>query len=917
LKPIVYRRLIQYDMQSDAKPAAVSRRTRFCVLNRKGALEPFSFDRIVERVSRCCDAIYSRDGALVAPEIIPSDAQDPCLLTQQVMNENSAAFQQGTIRTSDIDALLIHLLTNRRDPNYLDMAARLVASNLQYSVADSFSEAMLRIYRMAPKRLSPQFVQFVNANRDVLDNFVDPAHDYRLTYAGLRTMINSYFIACPTPREGSSVGYADAVLQSQHNGIIMETPQYCFMRVAVALACWFLDPALAPATALSEAYLVHPCLSSEKKDEWNGDDTPATRQKMALAFARRLYTALARGEVTFGSPFFFNAGAEKARMASCFLMAPGDSIESIFATNSRMAIAMAGGGGIGMHFGAIRETGAPIVATGGESSGVSAWMRIIAAIRESVNQGGRRAGAVALFLPFYHPDCITFLTMCRDSSELSTTHQHTPLLKIGLIVTAWFFAQFDADGDFACVPPAEYPQLETIADPLEWQSEFLKIQDVLRARHTQDPTSVKIVSARMLGHEIFETVRQKGFPYMFFVDNTNAQCSLAKYARINGSNLCCEITIPAIPDEEDGVCVLGTVITSAHLVRDEGGRCTAVDYNKLAENAGLLAAALDIAIDLMWFSPSMAPSRRSLHRHRTIGVGQAGLVGALHALGIPFETPEAVAVSAQTALAVYVGAAEVSARLAQICGAHPSAAECDFPVRRGLLQPDVSESLGFLQPEWDEKMSAAMPSFNLMERLVVLRKTVRVTGFRNAYLTSTQPTASNSIIHGVTPGADVPNAMAGSLKTSAGTFYTYSLALREAASRAGYNPDEVLEAVFQNNGSLRGLGLPPHWEAVFKGAFEVSQIAVVAHASARQPFCSQAQSTNLNLQLATFAEVMQLYKLAQSLGLNTIYYVYGATETSALRVNKTVVIHAPASAPAPAPAPACRRDDPSCEACQG
>jgi len=919
-------------MQSAKSAPAV--RTRFCVLNRKGKKEAFSFDRIVERLSRCGDVIRSGDGALVADEIVMEGAHDPCLLTQQVLVENAAAFQQGSIRTSDIDALLIGLLTNRRQPGCLDLAARLVASNLQHSVAESFSEAVDRVHRRAPSRLSETFVRFVRDHRDALDAMVDPAYDYRLTYAGLRTMINSYLVSLPAPREGSSVGYADAVLQPQHNGILMETPQFCFMRVAAAIACWFLDPSRAPAAALSSAYLAHEGPGTDARDaQWKEEDTPAGRSRVALAFARRLYGALARGEVTFGSPFFFNAGTAKARMASCFLMAPSDSIESIFSTHSRMAVAMAGGGGIGMHMGALRELGAPIVATGGESSGIAAWMRIIASTRESVNQGGRRAGAVALFLPFYHPDIVDFLCLCRDSSQFSATHSHTPHIKIGVAATAWFFAQFDADADFACVPPAEFPQLETISDCEEWQREFLRAQKVLRARHSDDPASVRVIRARDLAREIFETVRQKGFPYMFFSDNTNAQCSLARHARINGSNLCCEITIPTVPDREDGVCVLGTVLTPAHLRRGPAG--VGVDYAALAASAGLLATALDMAIDLMYFSPLMTPSAESLRLHRTIGVGQAGLVGAMHEVGLPFESAAAVRESELTALAVYVGAAEASARIAGLCGAHPSFSTHDSPASRGLLQPDVSASLGFLAPDWAETMHAAMPGFGLPARLAALRAALRETGIRNAYLTSTQPTASNSIIHGVTPGADVPNAMAGSLKTSAGTFYTYSLALRDRAVREGYDPEEVLEAVFQNNGSLKGLGLPGEWEELFKGAFEVSPVAVVVHAAARQPFCSQAQSTNLNMQRAEFAEVMTLYKLAQSTGLNTVYYVYGATETSALRVAEAprVFARAPAAEPAaasaaepahcmtmqcePAAAPVCRRDDPMCESCQG
>lgn len=886
-------------MAARALPAI---RTRLTVVNRRGEREPLSLDRIAERLSDCGEPVRDRDGALVAPGLALAGEQDPLWITQQVLMDNAAAFRAGGIRTCEIDALLVNHLVSRRQPGCLAIAARLIASNLQSSVPGSFSEALLRVHAAIPERLAPEFVAFVAEHAADLDALVDPAYDFRLTFAGVRTMLNSYLLSVPADAQVSAVGYADSILRSQHEGHIAETPQFCFMRLAAWLASWV---AAAPAAALSEAFLA-PLRADAAPAVWA--DTPENRRRCALAFARRLYSALARGEITFGSPFFFNAGTRKPRIASCFLIAPGDSIESIFGATGRIAVAMGGGGGIGVHLGRLRQRGAPIRTTGGESSGLSAWMRVLREIRESVNQGGRRAGAIACYLPFYHPDVVEFLCLLRDSSAYSATGQHTPHLKAGLAVTRWFFERYDADEDFALVPPHEYPELEEIADPAEWAAAFARAQAELTAR------GAPRLAARALAREVFETVRQKGYPYMFYMDNANAQCALSAHARINGSNLCSEIMIPTLPDSpedpaarpgEDGVCVLGTVLTSAHLGAEPGA--PAVDYGKLAESAGLLATALDISIDLMWFSPAMGPARRSLGLHRTIGVGQAGLVGALHRLGVPYESAEALRISARTACAVYVGAAEASAQLARALGAYPSCGP-RHPAARGLLQPDVAAQCGFAPADWEQ--AVGLPAeFGLAARAAALRAAFRATGARNAYLTSTQPTASNSIIHGTTPGADVPNALAGSLKTGAGTFFYYSPPLYAALlEHFGGDParaDAALEEVFQNDGSLRGLGLPAPLEQVYRGAFEVSPAAVIAHAAARQPYCSQAQSTNTNLIRPTLAVVMDIFKLGAALGLNTIYYTYGASETAALRV---------APAP-PAPPLACSRDNPDCEAC--
>jgi ribonucleoside-diphosphate reductase alpha chain len=105
--------------------------------------------------------------------------------------------------------------------------------------------------------------------------------------------------------------------------------------------------------------------------------------------------------------------------------------------------------------------------------------------------------------------------------------------------------------------------------------------------------------------------------------------------------------------------------------------------------------------------------------------------------------------------------------------------------------------------------------------------------------------------------------------------YTYQnpFLLRLLADK-GQDTPAVIDSVFENEGSVQHLDcLSPREKAVFKTLREISPMAVVQQAAARQPYVCQGQSLNLLIDPeADPKQVNKVYLAAWELGLKSLYY---------------------------------------------
>ncbi|WP_030421699.1 ribonucleoside-diphosphate reductase subunit alpha [Streptomyces sp. SCSIO 75703] len=621
---------------------------------------------------------------------------------------------------------------------------------------------------------------------------------------------------------------------------VVETPQYFMLRVAAGLAA---------------------------------DDSDRSVAEVAA-----LYGLMSRLDYLPSSPTLFNSGTRHAQMSSCYLLdAPRDELDSIYERYLQVARLSKHAGGIGLAYSRVRSRGSLIRGTNGHSNGIVPFLKTLDASVAAVNQGGRRKGAAAVYLETWHSDIEEFLEL-RDNTGEDARRTHN--LNLAHWIPDEFMRRVDADGTWSLFSPSDVPELPDLYGE-EFDAAYRAAEAAGLARKT--------LPARELYGRMMRTLAQTGNGWMTFKDTSNRTSNQTAEPGhvIHSSNLCTEI-LEVTSDGESAVCNLGSVNLGAFVSGDD------IDWERLDTTVRTAVTFLDRVVDINFYPTEQAA--RSNTRWRPVGLGAMGLQDVFFRLRMPFDSPEAKALSTRIAERIMLTAYETSADLAERDGPLPAWEKTR--TARGVLHPDHYG----VEHAWPERWEA-------------LRERVARTGLRNSLLLAIAPTATIASIAGVYECIEPQVSNLFKRETLSGEFLQVNSYLVDDLKRLGVWDARTREALREANGSVQGFAwVPDEVRALYRTAWEIPQRGLIDMAAARTPYLDQSQSLNLFLETPTIGKLSSMYAYAWKQGLKTTYYLRSRPATRIARAARAAV---PAQATPDPEAVACSLENPeSCEACQ-
>jgi ribonucleoside-diphosphate reductase alpha chain len=621
--------------------------------------------------------------------------------------------------------------------------------------------------------------------------------------------------------------------------------------------------------------------------------------------AIEFYNLISAHDYMPSSPTLFNSGTKHPQMSSCYLHdSPQDSLESIYDSYKDVALLSKFSGGIGLAFHRVRSEGSLIRATNGLSNGIIPWLRTLDSSVAAVNQGGKRKGACCVYLEPWHADIESFLELRENTGDVS---RRTYNLNTANWIPDLFMKRVDEDGMWSLFDPKLVPQFPDLFGA-EFETAYIQAE--------QDKIYYRQVKARDLYARMMRSLAETGNGWMTFKDACNIKNNQtgAPGNVIHLSNLCTEITEVTSKDET-AVCNLGSVNLGRHVTIDESGKAV-FDFEKLANTVRIAIPMLDRVIDINFYPVDQAAKANS--RWRPVGLGVMGLQDVFFQMRLPFDSPEAQALSTRIQEEIYYYAMLASVELGEKFGAHPS-----FDQTR-LAQGHFQFDLWKIKPTDEARWEA-------------LRQRILKTGVRNSLVIAIAPTATIASIVGCYECIEPQISNLFKRETLSGEFLQVNRYLINELKALGMWNEEMRMRLKMSEGSVQNVeGLTDELKAIYRTVWEVPMRSLIDMAAARNAYIDQAQSLNLFSESPNIGRLSSMYMYAWKQGLKTTYYLRSrpATKIAKTTVQKAamssslpqsaqaqlqhVAVPEPEQKPIDASAAiACSLENPeSCEACQ-
>ncbi len=517
-----------------------------------------------------------------------------------------------------------------------------------------------------------------------------------------------------------------------------------------------------------------------------------------LELANRIYSYVLNGWFMFSSPILSNARLDNSKTGlpiSCFLTYVPDTVEGLIDHTTEIRWMSVMGGGVGGHWSDIR-------AVSEKAPGPIPFIKTVDSDMQAWKQGKTRKGSYASYIDVSHPDIIEFINIRVPTG--GDTNRKCFNINNAVCISDQF--------------------MNAVADGKEWD---------LIDPHTKE--TKQTIQARELWQRILEVRFRTGEPYLFFTDTVNdalPEPLKQKGLKVNGSNLCAEITLPTNKDRS-AVCCLSSLN---------------LEYFNEWKDTTIVEDCITFLDNVLQYFIDKAPNHLnkaivSAIQERSLGLGTMGFHSLLQKNNIAWESPMAKGLNKRVFKHIKDRAIVQTEKLA---------------IERG----EYKDGIGY--------------------------------GRRNSHLLAIAPNANSAIILDTSPSIEPWKSNAFTHRTRAGSFlqknkYLDNLLLKKFKEDRQLYTD-TWQSIILNKGSVQHLDCLTEYEkAVFKTAFELDQAWLIEHAADRQEFICQSQSLNLFFPSGSDkAYVNYVHILAWKKKLKTLYYLRTDSGATAEKISNKV-----------------------------
>lgn len=588
------------------------------VITRSGQKEHVKFDLITNKITAL--ATECKDYTTLG---IPWKKLnvDPVFIAQKIC---SLIYDGITTTQLDDFSASFSATLFKKEPDYLILASRIAINNHHKNNKITFTRLCNKLYETGI--LSEEFINYVNEgdNGQFFEECIFEQKDYNISYFGFKSLEKSYLLK-------TTDGY-------------QETPQYLFMRVAIAIHM--------------------------------GNNE----------MIKKVYDSLSNKYYTHATPTLFNSGTNYQQLSSCFLLGTEDSVEGLYKTAADMAKISKWAGGIGVHISNVRAKDSHINKTGGKSNGIMPLLKVYNDISRHINQSGKRNGSFAIYIEPWHADIYDFLDAKKNNGAEEMRARD---LFYALWIPDLFMKRVETDGMWSLMCPNECKGLNDVHSE-EFEKLYIEYEEKCMYR--------KQIKAKELWERIINTQIETGLPYILYKDAVNRKSNQKNYGIIKSSNLCTEI-MEYSDSKETAVCNLASICLPNYIT-DVGE----IDYILLHEKTREIVINLNNIININSYPTQ--ESKLSNMRHRPVGIGVQGLADLFMILNIAYDSLEARNINKKIFECIYYASIEKSMEISKEFG--PYETFHGSPASQGILQFDMWENRDkglqslYTEEKWNE-----------------------------------------------------------------------------------------------------------------------------------------------------------------------------------------------------------------------